>query len=203
MLGRHPLVRSPFPKSGGGEKQGRKENVCVLAKSQMTVLHFAAGSDHLMSISQVTGVKPESYASMKTLLDMLPESEHLRIVSMQDEQKKTALHYAARSKNPESIKLLLALYPGGSERLQAVKSPDIYTKTVLHYAAVANNYESIKYILNLYPESERLKAMSVPDDDEKTALDYVERSGNLAFIEATRRLLPLESQQQEEGDGSR
>jgi adenylate kinase family enzyme len=66
--------------------------------------------------------------------------------------KKSILMIAAS--NPETLKIILDLYPTNEELLEVLKEKDAYGNSTLMYAA--SNPETLKIILDLYPTNEEL-----------------------------------------------
>ncbi len=128
-----------------------------------TILHYAAESVNYETIMYILNLWSESYRphALTTLLDrhgrsvlhwvarrafikpemmshvlnLVPESQRLQAVMMQDQDGATVLDHAAQSFRSEFlIKTILASLPE-SQRLQVVSIPDCHGKMVCHSAA--------------------------------------------------------------------
>lgn len=106
------------------------------------------------------------------------EKQRLDLVTVVNQKGKTPLHSA--TKNPESLKVILALLPE-DKRLDIVKGVNHEGEMLLHSAA--KNPQSLKIILALYPEDERLGAVKVVNQKGKTPLfSAVKNSESLKAI---------------------
>ncbi len=126
----------------------------------------------------------------KMLRTVPTQPERLQLVSRKCAWTgETVLHCAAYSGNPESIRLILALYPE-TELLRIVNVQDDYGWVALHCAARSGNFESIETILDVYPESERLQALNTTNHEGETVWHRVADSNNIECIKAVLSLLP-------------
>ncbi len=103
-------------------KYGRPESLrFILSYPESQRFHVACGEGNTVLYSAARSTDLES---VTVLLDSIPESQRLQAVSTRDPQGRTVLHHAARShKSFETMKILLALYPG-RERVEAVRRQD-------------------------------------------------------------------------------
>ncbi len=128
------------------------------------------------------------------MLKIVPRSLLVMTVSMQNSNRSTVLHSAARSGNCTSLQLILNLFPE-SQLSEVVSWTDLSGRSVLHYAVRSGNLESIKTILALYPdESKLVRAVCNRDQSGRTALHWAVRSGNPESIRFIGSLLSDESE---------
>ncbi len=126
----------------------------------------------------------------KMLRTVVPKSKLLQVVSKRDEYGLTLLHRAAGSGNPDSMKVILDLYPA-SQHLQTISTRESEKKrTVLHIASETGNSEMVKLILSLLPESQRLPVVSLKDQFDSTALHCAAMSKNKESAVIILKLLP-------------
>ncbi len=104
------------------------------------------------------------------MLQTIPKSKRLEIVSEQDGYGWALLHIAVCESNVVSVTHILSIYPE-SLHIQAVSMKDSFGMTVLHQAAVSSNPSIlIKMLLNLYPETEYFQAVNARDKRGNTVL---------------------------------
>lgn len=121
------------------------------------------------------------------MLQAIPESQRLYLVSEQDAYGWTLLHKIAFSGNVDSVRAIIRHYPA-SQYWQVVTMCDRNErKTVLHVAASADCTEMIEFLLGLLPESQRLEAATLQDGSERTVLHCASES--LFYGESTIRFL--------------
>ncbi len=87
--------------------------VCIQSADGQNMLHYATESLQC----RLHRKDSESESIVDDILALLPKSQRLQLVKMQDGRGRTVLHNVVRSGHVESIKTVLSLYPK-SERLQ-------------------------------------------------------------------------------------
>ena len=89
--------------------------------------------------------------SIRGVLALFPESQHMEIVTMRDDKGRTALHWAAFARNPETVKYLLSVMSDDEQCFQAVTMQNAEGENVLHNAVLS--VESVEAIVSALPEA--------------------------------------------------
>ncbi len=123
---------------------------------------------------------------LPAVLELIPESERLQFMCLQDNEGLTPLHKCiyTNSCDLKIVKALLGWIPA-SQRLQVVSVQDRHGGTALHRAARWEHNEVCQEILRLLPESERIQAVMIRNGNNETALHHAARSGNVKLIQLT------------------
>lgn len=108
--------------------------------------------------------------SLKTTLELLPESDRIAAVQQKDNNGSTLLHLVADQ--PDSFRMILALYPE-SAQLVAVQQKNNNGYTVLHLAASSPN--SLRIVLELHPEEARYAALMQRDNENYHVIGIIIR----------------------------
>ncbi len=144
--------------------------------SGFTILHSATTS-------------PCNTASVKAILNMVPESQRLQIVSKQCKSMHcNPLHWVS---NLEPVIAVLEMLPA-SDRSHVMSMPDIYDRSPLIWTTHPNriNDSSIETLMDLLPESERFQVVSAQDKWGMTALHCAVKLHNHNYIKIILSKLP-------------
>ncbi len=119
-----------------------------------TVLHFAVEAR-------------DPSASIDAILSVLPESQHLSVVSLQDRTGSTALHEAVHPDRPAAVRAILESIPA-SQRLQVVKMQDGDGRTVWHLASESTRDLIVSLLPTSSMSSDRKRLYSTSSTGAKT-----------------------------------
>jgi len=161
-----------------------------------TILSLYPEEEHLKTVdSLIDGTRNFLQDSvkhpeiLKTILSLYPEKEHLAVVDKAREVSgKSVLNAAVCS--PESLEMLLLLYPTDEARLAAaVKQKDKYNNPLIYSSA--GTPKTLKMILSLYPKEEILAAVKEKDEYGNTVL-HLDASETPESVKVILTLLPIE-----------
>ncbi len=120
-----------------------------------------------------------SRRSIQGILELLSESQRLPAVEMRTSLGETVLNMAASTRNIESIKDILTLYPE-SRRLQAVCTVAGFLGTALHRATESEH--TIKTISDLIPQSQHSQVLCSENGEGDNGLFWAARCNNFQSL---------------------
>jgi ankyrin repeat protein len=128
---------------------------------QESLLHYAA--------------KAGNRATIKAMLELVPQTYQLRMVQAINNQRENSLHKVAGSGKVPAIEFILNLF-FEEDRVAALQKKDKEGKTALHHVAESGQADAIITILQLFPEEQRLAVLQEEDRRGKTPFHYAASS---------------------------